>query len=73
MATESMAAKHIAAIADRVAKLTLEEYAIELADALDAAMRVGARSDEQEGARFIKLSDSLAREISETLRSKARR
>ncbi|MGH0031728.1 MAG: hypothetical protein ACQGVC_18215 [Myxococcota bacterium] len=41
-----------------------------LAAALDAADRQGADRDEPEGARFIQISDTLARQIAETLRSR---
>lgn len=39
-----------------------------VADALDAAERQGERTDEPEGARYVVLSDTLARRIADGLR-----
>lgn len=39
-----------------------------MADSLDKAERLGADKDEPEGARYIKISDTLAREISVNIR-----
>jgi hypothetical protein len=41
-----------------------------LADDLDACPREGAATDAPEGARYIKLSDTLARQIAAALRRK---
>lgn len=49
-------------------ELTHQEYLRELAQQLDEAQRVGAFEDIPEGARTIKLTDTLAREIAERLR-----
>jgi hypothetical protein len=40
----------------------------DLADKLDAVKRLGEATDEPEGSRYIIMSDTLARQISETLR-----
>jgi len=40
-----------------------------LADELDAVERLGAPTDDPEGSRYIRMSDTLARRISETLRN----
>jgi hypothetical protein len=42
--------------------------AAQVADALDRAERVGAPTDEPEGARRVWLSDTLARQIAAALR-----
>ncbi len=48
--------------------LPSKEYLQELAQHLDEADRVGAREDVPEGARFICITDTLAREIAMRLR-----
>jgi hypothetical protein len=48
----------------RLAVLTLEEWAL----ALESAPRLGAAVDEPEGARYLILSDTLAREVASSLR-----
>ncbi len=40
----------------------------EIADSLDKADREGADKDTPEGARYIIMSDTLARQIAETMR-----
>jgi hypothetical protein len=40
----------------------------EIADLLDAAPRLGAATDEPEGARWIQLSDTLATKLAKHLR-----
>lgn len=40
----------------------------DIANALDVARRMGEEKDEPEGMRYIILSDTLAKKISETLR-----
>ena len=47
-------------------------YLVSLADALDEARRFGADLDKPEGSRWVQLSDSLAREVAERLRTIAR-
>lgn len=44
----------------------------QLADSLDACRRFGEDRDVPEGSRFIHMSDTLAREISSTLRRAAK-
>lgn len=44
------------------------EYLLELAWLLDDAERLGSASDEPEGARFIRISDTLAVDIAARLR-----
>lgn len=43
-------------------------YLAQLADELDTAQRCGGPDDEPEGARFIIMSDTLARKIAKRLR-----
>jgi hypothetical protein len=45
-----------------------KEYLLELARSLDEAERFGADEDEPEGARWIQLTDTLAKQISSQLR-----
>lgn len=45
--------------------------AMRLADQLDAIERFGEAEDKPEGARYIKMSDTLARQLSAGLRGKA--
>jgi len=44
----------------------------QVADHLDAVHREGAAVDEPEGARFLTMSDTLARQLSAALRDAAR-
>ena len=48
--------------------MTNTNYLLELADILDNAYREGTSIDSPEGCRYIKISDTLARQISERLR-----
>lgn len=47
---------------------TLVDYCRELADALDRASRQGGSIDKPEGARYVQLSDTLAKQIADRLR-----
>ncbi len=51
--------------------MTAGEIAREIAAALDRADRQGAATDEPEGARFIVMSDTLARQWAALLRGDA--
>jgi len=55
----------------KVEKMSLMEYAAALADALDKVDRHGGEKDSPEGVRYITISDTLARQIADTLRAKA--
>ncbi len=56
---------HRAMDVDRVQESCL----IEIADALDKAHRYGAAEDVTEGRRWIKISDTLAKDMSKRLRA----
>ena len=43
------------------------------ADILDRSVRLGADRDEPEGARYIQISDTLARQMADALRGKPTR
>jgi len=47
--------------------------AIQVANALDNAPRMGAEKDEPEGSRYIQISDTLAKQLSATLRADAQK
>jgi hypothetical protein len=49
--------------------MMLEEYCSEIISALKRAPRMGAEKDRPEGARYIQMSDTLAKEIADKLSS----
>lgn len=51
--------------------VALAQYALELAEALDTARRIGAPTDKPEGTRLVHMSDTLARTVADRLRSLA--
>lgn len=48
-------------------KKTNRKYIIELAKKLRAAERMGSSTDDPQGSRFIQLSDTLTKEITDKL------
>jgi hypothetical protein len=60
-------------MSENVAPKTLREWLADLALALEEQIRHGEESDNPEGARYIRISDTCAREIAREARAWAER